>query len=99
MVRRKGEKPVPRYVRDWSPDLAVAGSMRRGDRWFFAWMAQETTPYSKLSKRTRIPVERLAQIERGATLTRVELEALAKAWWITPEGLMASMPDPSIVVG
>ena len=98
MVRRKGEQPVAKVVVNWTSDHAVARSLRDGTRWFHAWMAQMVTPYERLAKRTRIPVERLRAIEAGGQLSRAELEALAKAWWITPEGLIASMPDPGLVV-
>lgn len=96
---RKGEKPVPRYVAEWTPDHPVAGSMRRGSPWFYAWLAQSCTPYVRLTKLTKITEARLREIEAGASFTRVELEALARAWWVTPEGLLASMPDPERVVG
>ncbi len=96
--RRKGEQPVPREVRDFTPDMAVARTIREGDPWFYAWNAQETTGGDRLRKRTGIPTARLKEIESGGPITRVELEALAKAWWITPEGLLASMPHPERVV-
>lgn len=97
--RRKGEQPVPREVRDFTPDMPVARMIREGDAWFDAWNAQEATGGDRLRKRSRIPAERLAEIATGSTITGAELQALAKAWWITPEGLLASMPDPTIVVG
>jgi hypothetical protein len=49
--------------------------------------------------KTRIPVARLQEIDHGAVITHAEIEALAKAWWITPEGLIASMPEPDRIVG
>jgi hypothetical protein len=57
------------------------------------------TPYPLLARRTEIAEARLHQIGNDATFTRAELEALAKAWWITAEGLLASMPDPERVIG
>lgn len=97
--RRKGEQPVPKQIVGWSDDHPVAGSMRRGSKWFDAWIGQMTTPYLRLSRRTKIPVERIQEIDSGSPITRVELEALAQAWWITPEGLLQSMPNPQRVVG
>jgi hypothetical protein len=97
--RRKGEQPVPRHVVGWSDDHPVARCMARGSKWFEAWIGQMVTPYVRLAKMTRIPVERIRQIAEGATITQVELRALARAWWITPEGLRASMPDPERVIG
>jgi hypothetical protein len=49
--------------------------------------------------RKGISENRLAEIKDGAAFTRAELEALAKAWWITPDGLRSSMPDPERIVG
>jgi hypothetical protein len=97
--RRKGEQQVPRHVREFTPEMAVARTIREGDAWFYAWNAQETTGGDRLRKRTGIPAGRLKEIASGGPITRAELEALAKAWWITPEGLLASMPDPERVVG
>jgi hypothetical protein len=96
--RRKGEQPVSKVVVDWSDDHPVAGSIRRGDKWFFAWLMQMCTPYWRLAKRTGIAEARLREINGGSVITRAELEALAKAWWITPEGLQASMPDDRAVL-
>lgn len=97
--RRKGEQPVPLKVVGWSDDHAVAHSMKTGTPWFSAWIGQMCTPFDRLRKRTGIRQARLAEIEDGATFTRAELEALARAWLITPEGLFASMPDPERVIG
>jgi hypothetical protein len=40
---------------------------------------------------------RVGNVDAGSTVTRAEVEALAKAWWVTPAGLIAPMPDPRIV--
>ncbi|WP_454882623.1 hypothetical protein [Sphingomonas oryzagri] len=85
-------------VRD-SPIETVERAMRTGDRWFDAWQMQEATPTPRLAKRTRLSEMRLRAIADGATFTRWELELLAQAWWITPDALLASMPDPERVVG
>lgn len=91
--RRKGEQPVPRVLRT-SPVDTVERAMRTGDSWFYAWAMQEATPIPRLAKKTRISVNRLREIESGEAITRAEIEALARAWWITPDALIASMPDP-----
>jgi hypothetical protein len=96
--RRKGEQPVPMQVVEWSEDHAVAHCMRRGSSWFSAWIGQMATPYPRLAKKTKLSIDRIREIDTGGTLTRAELAALAKAWWITPDGLLASMPDRSIVI-
>jgi hypothetical protein len=95
---RKGEQPVAKQVVDWSSDHPVARCMTRGSEWFSAWIGQMATPYDWLAKKTRIPVARLQEIDRGSTITRAEVEALAKAWWITPDGLIASLPAPTRIV-
>jgi hypothetical protein len=97
--RRKGEKPVPKQAVGWSEDHPVAGCMRCGSKWFDAWIGQMTTPYTRLANATKLSVDRIREIDAGSTITRAELEALAKAWWITPEGLLESMPDRERVVG
>jgi hypothetical protein len=96
---RKGEQPVSKQVVSWSPDHPVAHNMARGSEWFSAWIGQMATPYDRLAKKTRILVARLQEIDHGAVITRAEIEALAKAWWITPAGLIASMPDPGRIKG
>jgi hypothetical protein len=97
--RRKGEQPVPKEVVGWSEDHQVFRCLGPGENWFSAWHMQMCTPYPRLAKRTKITEARLREIKDGATFTHAELEALAKAWWITPEGLQASMPDPERVAG
>jgi hypothetical protein len=97
--RRKGELPVLKQMVGWSADHPVAHSMARGSTWFQAWIGQMATPYARLAKMTQISVERIQQIADGATIRHGELIALAAAWWITPEGLLASMPDPERVIG
>jgi hypothetical protein len=96
-TRRKGERPVPKQVVEWTFSHPVAQAMRRGSKWFGAWIAEKTTPYQWLAKRTGLSIDRIREIDQGAGITRAELEALAEAWWITPAGLLASMPDPTIV--
>lgn len=96
--RRKGEQPVPRVVQT-SPIDTVERAMRTGDSWFYAWAMQEATPTPRLAKKTKLSAARLREIETGGAITRAEIEALARAWWITPEALIASMPDPERVVG
>ena len=96
--RRKGEQPVPRLVRTSQVDT-VERAMRTGDSWFCAWAMQEATPTPRLAMKTKISVVRLREIEAGGTITRTEIEALARAWWITPDALIASMPDAERVIG
>jgi hypothetical protein len=100
VVSRTNSRAAPKRVREWSEDHPVARSIRRdGTPWFHAWVSEMKTPWPELARRTRISVERIGQLDARSTITRLELEALARAWFITPDGLQASMPDPSRVVG
>jgi hypothetical protein len=97
--RRNGiRRPLPAVV-SWSADHWAARYMQDGDAWFDAWMKAMATPGPTLAKRTRIPLDRLMQIARGAAITRKEIEVLAKAWSITPDGLIESLPEAGRVVG
>lgn len=98
MTRRKGERSVQRPLQRWTPEHPVARMIATGDRWFAAWTAQMATPYVRLSKVTGIPLPRLDTISRGDVISRAELDALARAWCVSSADLMASTPDPTIVI-
>jgi hypothetical protein len=55
-------------------------------------------PMAKVARLSGISEGRLAAIALDDWISRPELEALAKVWGATPAALIASMPDPSIVV-
>ena len=76
----------------------IAHQIKSGDSWFYAWLSQMGTPYVKLARLTGMKPARFQAIDHGDYLTRAELEALAKAWGASPDALVQSMPDPSIVV-
>lgn len=92
-MRRKGEKPVTPQRGPWSKDHPVADAIASGDPWFGAWAVQCCTPLAVLSKRTRIPLDRLYEIDRGEKVSTEELSALAEAWRVSPEDVLASMPE------
>jgi hypothetical protein len=98
MSYRKGERPLPIHLDRWSPDHPLAAIISSGTHWFSAWLAQKTTPYHRLEALTGIPRRRLATIGEGGQISRAELDALARAWSISSGDLLASMPDPSIVI-
>ena len=91
MGRRKGERRIVKEVRDYDADHPVAISIRSGSRWFDAWVAQMATPYPVLTKRTKLAEDRLLQFSRGAVPSSAEIERLAAAWYVTPEGLCRSI--------
>lgn len=93
MSRRKGERPIPKIVRPYTPDHAVARSIASGDGWFNAWVGQMRTPYVVLTKKTGIAEARLFELSAGQPPTLAEIEALAKLWLVPPEGLIASIAD------
>jgi hypothetical protein len=96
MAQRRNVPLLPRTL-IISPDI-VAQAIRDGDSWFFAWLRQMSTPYAKLSRLTGMSAGRFDAINHGDYVTRAEVEALAKAWGATPDALIQSMPDPSLVV-
>lgn len=98
MVKRKGEKPAPRYLDRWSDDHPVARSIQTGGYWFQAWVSQKVTPWPTLSKRTGIVTARFDAISHGDVISRAELDALAIAWETSAGDIIASMPSPELVV-
>ncbi len=98
MTRRKGERPLERRLDRWSSEHPAARMIASGDSWFNAWVAQKATPLRRLSRQTGIGVGRLMTIGQGGHVSRAEIDALARAWTISAADLIASMPDPTIVV-
>lgn len=93
MVHRKGERRLVKQVSPYTSDHPVAQSIRRGSQWFNAWVAQMTTSFPLLTKRTKIATDRLMQLSHGDEPTAAEVELLAAVWYVTPEGLMESVRD------
>jgi hypothetical protein len=91
LVHRKGERRIVKQVQSYNADHPVAGSIRRGSRWFDAWVMERTTSYPVLTKRTKIAGDRLSQLSHGADPTDAEVELLAYVWFVTPEGLRESI--------
>lgn len=91
MSRRKGFPRLVKSVTPFTPDHPVARSIRSGSKWFDAWVAQMTTPYDKIMRKTGIAGDRLRQFSRGTDPKPDEIEALAVLWYVTPGGLLASI--------
>ena len=90
MAYRKGGRRIVKKARSFTAEHPVAGSIRRGSRWFDAWAAEMTTSCPALMKRTKIKEERPMQLSHGEEPTDAEVEILAAAWFVTPDGLRQS---------
>jgi hypothetical protein len=98
VTRRKGERPVPKRLVVLTPGSPVRRSIAEGDHWFDAWVAEASTPWSRLSRDTGIPVRRFVAISGGDHLSRAELDALARAWSVSSGDLLSTLPDRALVV-
>ena len=98
MTRRKGERPLARPLETWSPQHPVAHTIATGSGWFDAWIMQQSTPLVRLARQTGISAARLMTIQSGDRISRAEIDALARAWRVSAGDLIASMPDPALVV-
>ncbi|MCW1985319.1 UNVERIFIED_ORG: hypothetical protein M2348_001051 [Sphingomonas sp. R1F5B] len=54
--------------------------MATGDSWFRAWQGQAGVVWPMITRRCRIPKERLYELDQGAWPTELEVEALAALW-------------------
>ncbi|MFD1034135.1 hypothetical protein ACFQ15_05670 [Sphingomonas hankookensis] len=79
-MRRKGERPIVTPPEAWSETHVVARTMREGDHWLYAWLAQRTTPLHVIERKARIPRDRLDAFRTGAEPTPEEIERLAALW-------------------
>lgn len=62
------------------------------------WTFQQSTPLVRLARMTGLTVARLDAIEHGDRVSRDEIDALARAWSVSAEGLIGTLPDRSLVV-
>jgi len=76
----------------WNPLPAVAQAIATGEPWLLAWALQSTTPYRLLSRKSGIPDHRLDELYRGASVSRSELVALAKAWKVEVDQVVLTLP-------
>src|SRR3546814_17660068 len=90
MVYRKGERPVAKEVRAYTPDHPVAKWIADGDHWLTAWVGQMCTPWQTITKKTGIARERIDELNDDADPTPDELELLAERGGVKPEGLPRS---------
>jgi hypothetical protein len=97
MVYRKGEQPVPYPLDRWSSDHPLARTISSGTGWFDAWVGKKATNYVRLEKLTGIPNRRLLTISQGRRLP-CRGRRVGPRMGVSANDLIASMPDPSIVV-
>jgi hypothetical protein len=98
VTRRKGERPIAVHLDTWSADRPVAQAIAPGSGWLDAWLGEKDTPIGRLSKLKGIPGGRLLTIAQGDRVSRTEIDALARAWSISSNALLASLPDSTCVV-
>jgi len=98
MMRRKGERPVPKRLVVLTPDSPVRRSIAEGDHWFDAWVAGASTPWARLARDTGVPIRRFIAISGGDHLSRTELDALARAWSVSSTDLISTHSDLSLLV-
>ena len=91
MSRRKGFPRLVKEVVAFTDEHPVARTIKRGSRWFDAWVTQMGTPYASLAKKSGVAVARLFELSHGAVPTNAEIGALAPVWYVTSEGLQASI--------
>jgi len=98
--RRKGERPIEKsqFYMPFGDSHPVALAIRTGSRWFDAWQFQNSLPTVRLAKLTGIPADRLLDLSCGAAVTRLEVAALAMAYGVQPADIIASLPDPALLI-
>lgn len=97
-MRRKGEQPVPKWLNVLTADSHVVRNIAEGEYWFDAWLGEECTPIATLSRRTGISLARLTAINRGDRVSRAEIDALARAWSVSSQDLISTLPSTDFVV-
>lgn len=97
-MRRKGERPIPISLDHWHRKHPVARTIATGSHWFEAWLMQNNTPLIRLEVLTGIPKRRFIAIQLGDDVSRAEIDALARAWSISSNDLIASIDGRSKVI-
>ncbi|MEG3124813.1 hypothetical protein [Sphingomonas sp. GB1N7] len=96
--RHKGAQPVVRSWMPWGQKHPVFEAIKTGDKWFYAWIAQAGTPWAKLSKKSGVSMGRIQAIDLGDVIVRSELLAFAAVWEVDPAQVIASLPDPALLI-
>lgn len=87
----KGQRPIPIKLDHWHSKHPVARNIATGSHWFDAWLMQNNTPLVRLKALTGIPERRFFAIQQGDDVTRAEIDALARAWSVSSNDLIASI--------
>lgn len=94
MVYRKGERPISKQVVDYTSDHPVSSGIADGDNWMDAWLGQMCTPWAEITRTTGISQDRIEALTYDDDVpTDEEVEALARIWWVTPDGLRRSIEE------
>ncbi|QNA85940.1 helix-turn-helix transcriptional regulator [Sphingomonas sp. So64.6b] len=97
-MRGTCEQPGPIFRQQLAKDHPVASMMATGDPWLLAWRGQALVRLDQLARDTGIPVVRLFDIERGESITLEELISIARVIHADPAELIASLPDPALLI-
>lgn len=97
--KHKGEQPVDQglFYRPYGADHPVAHMIRTGSGWFEAWQVQSNLDETRLSRRISMAPARIRQLRHGAPVKRAEVDALAQAYGVTADDIIASLPTPDLL--
>lgn len=98
MRRATWRKPPGWMYEPYSARHPVALAIATGDRWFYAWAFQYSLNGPRLKKLTGIMPDRATELHHGAPVRLEEVEALAKACDVQPSDIIASLPDPELLL-
>ena len=98
--RHKGERIVDtaQFYIPYGPGHPVHHMIATGSRWFDAWQFQHNLPNVRLVRAAGLAAERIYHLGHGGSVLRSEVEALAKVYGVQPEDIIASLPDPAMLV-
>lgn len=97
-ARHRWKKPPGWMYEPYGPGHAVARAIGTGSQWFHAWIGQYCLPLPRLKKKAGIGPERARELFEGAPITMAEVEALALACDVQPSDIIASLPDPGLLI-